>query len=185
MENHFSKMMTVTISCSCLMMMMFNMAVGANLQPDIKAICDATDYPAVCQSSIIPYLNGKTDPASVLIMHILAGIQTTEGAIEIAKNALPSASHYDADRYQVCLENYDSAMDSWKSAIKYIKAGSGFDVANELSAVSSMISSCDDAFTNDDPTVPNKSSLGDYDELIMHMDSNCLAINLKAFPDSN
>ncbi|XP_058196824.1 uncharacterized protein LOC131312846 [Rhododendron vialii] len=189
MENSFNMMIVnraLSISCCLMMMMMmmFNLAVAVP-QPAIKAICDATDYPALCQSSIIPYLDGHTDPASVLIMHILAGIHTTEEAIQIAKHALPSATHYDAQRYEVCLDTYDSAMDSWKSAIRFTKVGKGFEVANDLSAVASMISSCDDAFTDDDPTVPNKSPLGQIDQLLMHMDSNCLAIRLKAFPDSN
>ncbi|GFZ04464.1 hypothetical protein Acr_17g0000360 [Actinidia rufa] len=154
------------------------------LNPAIKKICDATEYPEVCASSIVPYLNGHTDPASVLVMQVFAGMHTTEDAIKKAKKAKskPAKTPYEAECLKSCLECYDSAMGSWKDALDAIKTKHGFDVANHLSAVSSMIQSCEDGFTNDDPTVTNTSLLAEIDQLIMNMNSNGLDIGKMAFP---
>ncbi|KAL6954397.1 hypothetical protein U1Q18_040857 [Sarracenia purpurea var. burkii] len=159
--------------------------LATKIDPAIKKICDATENPKVCVASISPFLNGKTDPTSVLVMQVNAGIRATERAILRAKRDLnqPSAKGgYVAECLKVCLQSYDSVMDSWKSALNSVRARKGFDVANDLTAVSSMVMSCEDAFTGGDPSVVNNSPLFEIDRLIMKMSSNGLNIQKMVFP---
>ncbi|KAG5567856.1 hypothetical protein RHGRI_003139 [Rhododendron griersonianum] len=158
------------------------------INPGIQKICAATSNPKVCVRSLGgPYVEkGQTrvDPTWALVQQAHAGINATERAIVKAKKALNDPS-VDAECVQVCLDCYDSVMDSWRDALTSLQLGNGFDVANQLSAVSAMTSSCEDAFSGDDPTVVVISPLTKVDRLILKMASNALAIQEMIFPRSN
>ncbi|KAL6968718.1 hypothetical protein U1Q18_034511 [Sarracenia purpurea var. burkii] len=187
MELNMSRTLLIVLSVSSLFLNFHaSAAKPPQLNSAIQKICGATENPEVCASSILPSPNGRVNPASVLVDQIRAGIRATQQAIEKAKQATKqsSATPYAAEQLKVCLESYDSAMDSWKSALDSIKAQKGFDLANHLTSVTAMIMSCEDAFTNDDPSVPTKSPLAEIDQLILKMSSNGLNIRRLAFPNA-
>ena len=168
-------------------------AWAPRLDPATQKICDATPNPKVCCRSL-SYAGkgdqGTPDASAVLEMHVNAGMSATRRAIYKAKKALEEdayipkeGSSYYADSIQVCLDSYDSATDSWNSALVSLKAKRGFDVANDLTSVSSMVMSCEDAFTGGDhPTVVNDSPLARIDRLILKMTSNALKLREMVFP---
>ncbi|PSR94692.1 Pectinesterase inhibitor domain protein [Actinidia chinensis var. chinensis] len=167
-------------------------AGAPKLDPAIQKICDATPNPKVCGRSISYAGMGDQmtpDVSAVLELQVNAGMNATRRAIYKAKEALhedtyisKDGSSYYADSIQVCLDSYDSATDSWNSALVSLKAKRGFDVANDLTSVSSMVMSCEDALTGGDPTVVNDSPLARIDRLILKMTSNALKLREMVFP---
>lgn len=158
------------------------------INPGIQKICGATTNPKVCIRSLGgPHVEQgltRVDPTWALVQQAHAGINATERAIVKANRALKDPS-VDVECVQVCLDCYDSVMDSWRDALTALQLGDGYNVANQLSAVSAMTSSCEDAFSGGDPTVVVISPLTKVDRLILKMVSNALAIQEMIFPRSN
>ncbi|KAI7999958.1 hypothetical protein LOK49_LG09G00424 [Camellia lanceoleosa] len=194
--NHIHILLLI-ISIFSLVTFNFNGATAANphpqtkparpstLNPAIKKICDSTDYSAVCASSVVPYLiNGKTDRASVLIMQVNAGIHATERGIQITKRAMnqPSTS-YVAQRVNLCLQEYDSALDDWKGALGFVKARREFEVANVLTTIVSHTSVCEDSFAEDPTFNMSTFPFVKINDLIRTMAGSALSIRINAFPE--
>ncbi|GFY98622.1 P-glycoprotein 3 [Actinidia rufa] len=162
-------------------------AGAPKLDPATQKICDATPNPKVCCRSL-SYAGkgdqGTPDASAVLEArarecwdecHTTGHLQGKKALEEDAYIPKEGSSYY-ADSIQVCLDSYDSATDSWNSALASLKAKRGFDVANDLTSVSSMVMSCEDAFMGGDPTVVNDSPLARIDRLILKMTSNALKL---------
>ncbi|GLT99000.1 hypothetical protein SLE2022_164710 [Rubroshorea leprosula] len=55
---------------------------SASSDPYIQKICEQTDYPSLCFSSLVPVFNGKTDPLSVAELLIKTVFQQTKLAVD-------------------------------------------------------------------------------------------------------
>ncbi|XP_052187963.1 uncharacterized protein LOC127798440 [Diospyros lotus] len=168
---------------SMILSLLFFKEAGAALDPAIKKVCAATSNPEICETSVVPFLNGKTDPKSVLGMQINAGIRATQSAIMHAQKikSSPATSQEVSGCVDVCLENYDLAVDSAKNALEALRSNKPFDLANHLSAVSSMVSTCDDAFNDFGPEVANSSPLSKIDTRLLKIASNGLSLQQSVF----
>ncbi|KAH7864691.1 hypothetical protein Vadar_032702 [Vaccinium darrowii] len=160
------------------------------INPGIQKICSATSNPKVCARSLggphVEQRQTRVDPTWALVQQAHAGINATERAIAEANRVLyMDDPHYDESWFQVCLESYDSAMDSWKNALTSLQLGNSFDVANHLTAICAVTQSCEDAFSGGDPTAVVISPLTKFDRLILKMANNALDIHEMIFPISH
>ncbi|KAJ0111066.1 hypothetical protein Patl1_00871 [Pistacia atlantica] len=115
--------------------------------PAVKTICDRTEFPDVCISTIVPLLgpSQKTDPISILQLGLKALTTETHKAIRQTKKLFkdPKTTPEIGDCLNVCLESYDNVLESNDKAISSIP---GKDVV-PLDGTITMIYDCDDAFT--------------------------------------
>lgn len=143
--------------------------------PLLKKICDVTDNPLLCVSSVIPYLSGKIDPVSILQLQIKAcGNQTHAALQEVLKLIKdPSTSTIASTCLQQCQETYNDALDNLQNAISAIAARDKGTLNSMLSAAMTDYETCEDGFAE----LPISSSpMAVADELLSKLASNCLAI---------
>jgi pectinesterase inhibitor-like protein len=135
--------------------------------PAIKKICDATDYPALCLSSIAPFPVGKTDPLSVLELAVRASIQhTTKG---LAKATYLAAGANSSESILDCKDIYDEALDNFQNAMDAIHPRDIGTVNTMLSAALTDFDTCEDGFDGESP-------FSSYDDKGTKLASICLAI---------
>jgi len=149
-------------------------SIPASMDPAIKKICDSTDHPALCLSTLAPFLSGKTDPISVLEMAIKACTQHVNDAIATASvlTNVHKASTYSGyiPIFKDCTEMYNDALDNLQSAMDAIPARDIGTINIMLSAALSDFVTCEDEFSGE------TSELSPYDDKGTKMASNCLAI---------
>ncbi|GFZ13901.1 hypothetical protein Acr_24g0000910 [Actinidia rufa] len=135
-------------------------------------ICKSTDYPDVCLAAVTPFLNGKTDPESVLGMAIQASIDLTNIAVAKATAIATSAAITPqmASILGDCKDSYNDALDNYKSAMDALGASDVGTVNSMLSAAITDFSDCDDELNG------LESPLLEFDGTLTKMTSNCLAI---------
>lgn len=143
--------------------------------PEIRKICGATDHPAECLASIIPYLTGAVDPISVLKMEIQALLKGFEQAIAVAKKlkADASTSAWVKSCLDICLDVYDSGISDLGNAITAISSHDIGRLNTLLSATVSYVDTCEDSFT-EKPGV--NSPMQEVDDQLDKLASNNLAI---------
>ncbi|XP_057957294.1 vegetative cell wall protein gp1 [Malania oleifera] len=135
--------------------------------PAIKKICDSTDYPEICSSTIAPFLTGKTDALSVLETAIRAVITNARLALAASKS-FPAIS--DSPGLETCNDSYNDALDNLLDSMDSLATKDIGTVNSMLSAVITDIEACIDAFSG------SNSPFGIFDEKVKKMTSNCLAI---------
>ncbi|XVF62458.1 hypothetical protein PTKIN_Ptkin09bG0009400 [Pterospermum kingtungense] len=147
--------------------------------PQIKALCDKTNYVPLCLSSITPFFNGKTDLISVIGMLIKASTEQTKQAIATA-TAMANEAKSDARKlsnFEDCKEVYDDALDNLQEAVDAIPV---HDIGTLLTMVSAAVSdygTCDDGFTGQPNPIPDGvSPMADINEHLMNMAGNILAL---------
>ncbi|KAH7573481.1 hypothetical protein ACOSP7_007176 [Xanthoceras sorbifolium] len=140
---------------------------------EIKHICELTDFPTLCWPYISAFYSGKSDATSVLEM----AINATAQQIKLAHSAITNfASNPNLPSNKVamllddCKEMYDDALDNLKSAMDAIPQRDISTVNIMLSAALTDFTTCDDEFTEED------SPVGDIDNKLNKLLSNCLAI---------
>lgn len=146
----------------------------ASMDPAIKKICDSTDYPALCLSTLAPFLSDKTDPISVLEMAIKACTQHVNDAIATA-SVITNVHKARTDSgnipiFKDCIGMYNDALDNLQSAMDAIPARDIGTINIMLSAALSDFVTCEDEFNGE------TSELSPYDDKGTKMASNCLAI---------
>jgi|UniRef100_A0A2N9IQB4 pectinesterase inhibitor-like protein len=145
-----------------------------SMDPSIKKICETTDNPDLCVSSIAPFLSGKTDPISVLEMAINAATQHAKNAMAMASklSAVPKATTDSANAplFEDCKEMYSDALDNLQSAMDAIPSRDIGTINSMLSAALTDFVTCEDGFSGE------TSPLSPYDDKGTKMASNCLAI---------
>ncbi|GAB4852569.1 hypothetical protein Ancab_016782 [Ancistrocladus abbreviatus] len=144
---------------------------GKFVHPDIKKICDSTDYTPVCLTSIKPFLNGesKADPASVLEMQIKAAMLAAKSAHSMAAQ-LSKFSSTHAAALKDCEEMYGDALDNYQEALAAIPTGDTSTMNSMLSAALADYGTCDDGLSG------VKSPMSAHNDKLHKMSSNCLAI---------
>ncbi|GMY17060.1 pectinesterase inhibitor-like [Fagus crenata] len=148
--------------------------------PEVKKVCDVSEDSILCASSIIPFLNGAFDPASILRSEIQAGVNFTQKTIAKAKELATdeSLSKYEKECLQQCQTNYDSVLDNFKSAADAIGSNDVGTLRTMLSAAISDLEACDDAF-RESPGA--ESPLTEFDDVIHKLAGICLDIANKLF----
>ncbi|XP_057476848.1 pectinesterase inhibitor 10-like [Actinidia eriantha] len=146
--------------------------IPTHADPAIEKICKSTDYPDVCLAAVTPFLNGKTDPESVLGMAIQASIDLTNIAVAKATTIATSAAITPqmASILGDCKDSYNDALDNYKSAMDALGASDVGTVNSMLSAAITDFSDCDDELNG------LESPLLAFDGTLTKMTSNCLAI---------
>lgn len=146
-----------------------------SVDPAISKVCHVTSHPIECVTSILPFLNGKTDPISVLLLEIKAlGNQTQQAidkATKISKDS--STSHVTVTCLETCIEMYQTAIDDLNSAVESITARDSGRLTGVLSAVYTDISSCSDTF-DEQPDL--ESPMEETDARLRKLSSNTMAI---------
>lgn len=149
-------------------------SIPASMDPALKKICDSTDNPALCLSTLAPFLSDKTDPISVLEMAIKACTQHVKDAIATAL-VLTNVHKASTDSgnipiFKDCTEMYNDALDNLQSAMDAIPARDIGTINTMLSAALTDFVTCEDEFSGE------TSELSPYDDKGTKMASNCLAI---------
>lgn len=147
------------------------------VDPTLSSICKKTDYAAICVSTIAPLLRGRrADPMSVLKAEITAATVRFKAARQLVGKlaANPTSTKTMKDCLSVCLENYDSALDSLQASLRAIDGRDRGTLSSELSAVMTYVETCNDAF-RESPTVKSPVSLAASH--LAKIGSNCLAIS--------
>ncbi|CAM8889705.1 unnamed protein product [Rhodiola kirilowii] len=141
--------------------------------PTLGDICDKTDYPTLCRSSVFPFLHNKVDHLSVIKLSIDACINHTQAAIhkasELANN--PDTSEI----IQVCQESYATAVDELKESALALASRDLGTFRTKMSSVITNIGTCDETF-GEDPEMESSSPLTAIDQTITRLASNILAI---------
>ncbi|KAH6831858.1 hypothetical protein C2S53_008351 [Perilla frutescens var. hirtella] len=148
------------------------LAPSADVDPQLKKICDSTDYSSLCLATVSPYLDGKTDITSVLDVAIQAGSQFSKygqaTAQKLAGN--PGNPPELASILNDCKENFESAVENFGKASDALPEHDKGTVNTMLSAVITYAGDCHDSITQDSP-------LYSISDRLMNMASNCLAIS--------
>ncbi|XP_010259710.2 PREDICTED: pectinesterase inhibitor-like [Nelumbo nucifera] len=150
---------------------------SSTIDPAIKKICDRTGYSELCQSSIRPYLTGKTDPVSVLEMAIKACNSSVQAAMAEVNRMMSEpnkdASKTTASQLESCKENYIDAIDSLEKATKAIPTRDMNTFNTMISAVITDCDTCEQGFIE----FEEESPLKQYDETAEKIGSICLSIS--------
>lgn len=142
--------------------------------PEVKKICDSTDYPALCLTTVLPLVSGKVTVESVLEVAVKASNDFAKNALSLVKEvaAKPGASSKLLATLKDCQDGYDTAVDNFE---KTMGAFSNHDIGtmrSMLSAVITYVGDCEDEFAE----MQENSPLSAYAKQLTNMTSNCLAI---------
>ncbi|KAH7842750.1 hypothetical protein Vadar_008737 [Vaccinium darrowii] len=137
--------------------------------PALEKICESTDYPEVCISTISPLLTGPTDLKTVVGIAIKAAADHTKLAVSLATKLAAMSSPL-ASTYGDCKDSYDDAVENFESAKDALATGDVGTMNSMLSAAITDFGDCDDGLLG------QSSPLLDVDLALIHMTSNCLAI---------
>lgn len=135
--------------------------------PEINKICDSTDHPHLCVSSIPPYYTGKSDPISVLEMTMKATRENIKQSI--SKMARLGNIASDSAGNNTCEKSYNDALQDVQNAIHALPNRGAGAVKSMLNAAMMNVSTCADELT--------KNTHGfNFDSKLIEMVSNCLDI---------
>ncbi|XVE82260.1 hypothetical protein DITRI_Ditri15bG0134000 [Diplodiscus trichospermus] len=160
-----------------------SMNVGVNVRtvtdPNIKSLCDKTDQPSLCMSSISPFYNGKSDVGSVVWMLMRAGTEQTKRAIRIATKMANDAKNdpKKVSSLNDCKEVYDDALDNLQKSMDAITPKDVGTINTMMSAAISDYASCDDGFSGQpDPNAKGVSPMGKINENLMNIAAIILSL---------
>ncbi|XP_030528091.1 pectinesterase inhibitor 10-like [Rhodamnia argentea] len=148
-------------------------AGAANLA--VKKVCDATDYPALCISTLAPFLAGRALLAEpIVLLHAAIKAATAETKLVMAVlGRLIETSHADTRTVMSlkdCHDNYSDALDNFQAATDAIANRDIGTINSMLSAAVTDYGTCDDEFKD------GSSPMAGHDSKLSHMADNCLAI---------
>ncbi|XP_021646642.2 putative pectinesterase/pectinesterase inhibitor 26 [Hevea brasiliensis] len=143
--------------------------------PVLKKICDSTDHPTECLTSITPFQTGESDPVSVLKMEMQALRQGFKKAIAKATeiNDDPAVAIEVKGCLDTCLEIYDSGLYDLDDALEAINSHDIDRLKTVLSAAVSDIETCEEAFEEEGT---GDSPMKEFDKELTTLASNNLAI---------
>ncbi|KAL3752936.1 hypothetical protein ACJRO7_000347 [Eucalyptus globulus] len=148
-------------------------AGAANLA--LKKVCDTTDYPALCISTLAPFLVGSAlleEPIVLLHAAIKAATAETKLAMMVL-GRLIETSRADARTLMIlkdCHDNYSDALDNYQAATDAIPNWDIGTINTMLSAAVTDYETCEDEFSG------RRSPMASRDNKLSRMADNCLAI---------
>ncbi|KAL5996406.1 hypothetical protein ACLOJK_026484 [Asimina triloba] len=152
---------------------------SCTVEMTVQAICNHTDNPHLCISSVKPYLPSSENvtPADVLRMEIKACATYTNTSFGFATRVArdPKTPEVVASCLQVCRDNYADALDNLQSADEAVAANDPGTLNSMLSAVLTNYETCEDAFA-EEPGL--RSPMATYDAKLSKLASNCLAVSV-------
>ncbi|KAG6726299.1 hypothetical protein I3843_02G062400 [Carya illinoinensis] len=140
------------------------------LNPAIKKICEATDYPLLCLASTAPFLTGKVDVISVLEVAVKACSLHAKLALSIASKVLKTKPGINSAAVSDCMEMYNDVLDNIESAVDALSARDTGTFNSMLSAILTDYGTCEDGFAG------QRTPLSEVDDKGTKLASNCLAI---------
>ncbi|KAK4433869.1 hypothetical protein Salat_0549600 [Sesamum alatum] len=148
-------------------------AVNAN--PEVKKICDSTDHPDLCLTTVVPLLNGKTSVESVLEVSVKASDEFAKNALAMVKQEAkkPGASPKMISTLKDCKDGYDTAVENFEKTMNAFSSHDLGTMRSMLSAVITFVGDCEDGFAE----MKEHSPLSSYAKQLTNMTSNCLAIS--------
>ncbi|KAL2244317.1 uncharacterized protein LOC105156846 [Sesamum indicum] len=146
----------------------------ANPNPEVKKICDSTDYPALCLTTVVPLLHGKASVESVLEVSVKASDEFAKTALSLVKKeaAKPGASPQLLSTLKDCKDGYDTAVENFEKTMNAFTTHDVGTMRSMLSAVITFVGDCEDGFAE----MQESSPLSTYAKQLTSMTSNCLAI---------
>ncbi|KAF9604215.1 hypothetical protein IFM89_004921 [Coptis chinensis] len=144
--------------------------------PALKKVCDSTDYPLLCLSSVVPFLvPGKFDPVSIFQSEVKACVSHTNILMEKSKKiaADPATPPDTAKALTYCLENYDTLLSDLDKTIQALPGRDKGTMNTMLSAALTDLTTCQDTF-KEVTTAP--SPLADLENMGNQLISNGLAL---------
>ncbi|KAK4388380.1 hypothetical protein Sango_2444600 [Sesamum angolense] len=147
----------------------------ANPNPEVKKICDSTDYPALCLTTVVPLLHGKISIESVLEVSVKASDEFAKNTLSLAKKeiAKPGVSPRLLPTLKDCKDGYDTAVENFEKTINAFASHDVGTMRSMLSAVITFVGDCEDGFAE----MQESSPLSTYAKQLTSMTSNCLAIS--------
>lgn len=143
-----------------------------DVDPALDKICDSTDYPSLCLSTVSPYLDGETDIQSVLDVAIQAGAQFSKygqaTAQKLAGNPGNPPQH--ASVLNDCKDSFENAAENYGKAGDALAEQDRGTVNSMLSAVITYVGDCQETISKDSP-------LYSLTDRLINMTSNCIAIS--------
>ncbi|XP_078446779.1 pectinesterase inhibitor-like [Wolffia australiana] len=146
----------------------------------LKQLCNHTDNPVLCFSSVVPFIvpgpDKAVDVSNLLEMQIKACAAKTQEAREAATKiaANPAAGKLLVAVLQTCTDSYDDAIDNLGSASKALAARDLGTLNSMLSAAMTDYSTCEDGFAETPGLI---SPMAGFDDVLARLSSNCLALS--------
>ncbi|KAL3505635.1 hypothetical protein ACH5RR_031017 [Cinchona calisaya] len=147
---------------------------SANIEPEIKKICNSTDYPSLCLSTIVPLLNGKTNVFSVLEIAIKASNEYAKFVLSTVKKlaSIPGTPHEIVSVLNDCKDSYEDVVYNFDKTMNALTDHDIGTMNTMLSAVMTDAGDCEDNIKGANFPCP----VSEFSEKLINMTSNCLAI---------
>lgn len=147
------------------------------VDPRLKRICNHTDYPSLCLSSLSPSLAscGKTlSFSTALSFAIKAATQHARLAIAALARLVkaPGADEDAGEGLGVCKDSYSDALDNLQAAVDALSSKDVPTANSMLSAVVTDSQNCGDALEGTEAG----AAMTKYNDKLRMLASNCLAI---------
>ncbi|KAL5225013.1 hypothetical protein ABZP36_011652 [Zizania latifolia] len=145
----------------------------------VKTLCAKTDYPVVCQMSVVPKPGQKLDAAAVLRLAMDA-VRVKAADAKKAAGALvadPKTAQLALGPLHDCMESYDDISYSLDQANKSMAAGDKDTTGTMLDTVRTDVDTCDQGFEEREELTPLMSK---QDAELAKLASNCIAIAVAA-----
>lgn len=143
-------------------------------EPELKKICDSTDHPILCLSTIGPLVKGKVTVDSALDIAVRASNEFAKQGLAVVKQLAKKAGT-PADVLSTlkdCKDSYETAVDNFEKTLEAFAAHDIGTMRSMLSAVITFVGDCEDEFAQ----MQSSSPLSTYAQKLTEMTSNCLAI---------
>ncbi|KAF0887725.1 hypothetical protein E2562_003962 [Oryza meyeriana var. granulata] len=143
----------------------------------VKALCAKTDYPVVCQMTVVPPPGAaqKLDAAGVLRL-AMGAVRAKAADAKKAAAALvadPKTTPLAKGALGDCVESYDDIAYSLDQADKAMAAGDKDTTGTMLDTVRTDVDTCDQGFEDREELTP---VMAKQDAELAKLSSNCIAI---------
>lgn len=150
-----------------------NASPSSDEDPQLKKICDSTDHPSLCLSTVAPFLDGgEIDVQSILDVSIQAGAQLSKYAQATAQKLAgnPGNPPQHSSVLDDCKDGFETAAENYAKAGDALSEKDKGTMSTMLSAVITYAADCKQ-------TISKESTLYGITDRLINMTSNCLAIS--------
>ncbi|XP_015087492.1 pectinesterase inhibitor 3-like [Solanum pennellii] len=148
---------------------------GGNAETNniIKKICDNTDYPDVCTTTVAPFMRGGI----INVQNVLqVAMKQSDAFAKLGFAAFKRASESPITPprtkklLKTCLDSWDTVLYNYEEALEALRTHDSGRMNSMLSAAITDISDCQDAFEG------IITPMSGYSDKMTKLTSNCLAI---------
>ncbi|KAG8372878.1 hypothetical protein BUALT_Bualt12G0112900 [Buddleja alternifolia] len=147
---------------------------SSDINPQVKKICDSTDFPDLCLKTVIPLLREKSNLESVLEITIKVGDELAKRALSLAKKLAhkPGTPPRLSSILKDCKDSYDMAVENYTKTINALSMKDIGTMETMLSAVITDLGDCQDGFEEEEGDSP----FANFADKLTNITSNCLAL---------